>query len=102
MHIVCMKRMNVVVDEKLLEDARRLMGEKTYSAAINRALEEVVREKRFRDLLAEWEKLAAQRPIFREGYLEEIRPRAYSVARKRIAADEKRAPRPRKKSRAPR
>ena len=90
----------MILNEAVLEEARRLMGEKTNSATINRALEEIVREKRFRELLVEWEKLAAQRPIFRDGYLEEIRPRGYSVVRKRISADEKRAPR--KKSRATR
>ena len=35
-----MKRTNVVLDEKLLEDARRATGEKTYSATITKALEE--------------------------------------------------------------
>lgn len=38
-----MKRMNVMVDETLLEDAVRLTGERTYSATINRALRELVR-----------------------------------------------------------
>ncbi|HEY8181070.1 MAG TPA: type II toxin-antitoxin system VapB family antitoxin [Thermoanaerobaculia bacterium] len=38
-----MKRTNVVLDEALLEEALRLSGEKTYSATINRALQELVR-----------------------------------------------------------
>lgn len=38
-----MKRMNVMIDEALLEEALRLSGERTYSAAINRALRELVR-----------------------------------------------------------
>jgi Arc/MetJ family transcription regulator len=38
-----MKRTNVVLDEALLEEALRRSGEKTYSATINRALQELVR-----------------------------------------------------------
>jgi Arc/MetJ family transcription regulator len=47
MHIVCMKRMNVMVDEELLERARRHLGEKTYSGTINRALDKLTRQERF-------------------------------------------------------
>jgi Arc/MetJ family transcription regulator len=101
-HIMRMKRTNVAIDEELLETARRLSGEPTYSATIEKALEELVRESRFREMLAAWEKLAAEKPIFRDGYLEEIRPRGYTVTRKRVSADEKRAPAKRKSSRAAR
>jgi Arc/MetJ family transcription regulator len=38
-----MRRTNVILDEKLLEEAVRLSGERTYSATINRALQELVR-----------------------------------------------------------
>lgn len=38
-----MKRTNVVLDERLLEEAVRLSGEKTYSRTIERALEELIR-----------------------------------------------------------
>ncbi|MDX1384282.1 MAG: type II toxin-antitoxin system VapB family antitoxin [Thermoanaerobaculia bacterium] len=38
-----MKRTNLVLDEQTLEIARRLSGERTYSATVNRALEELVR-----------------------------------------------------------
>lgn len=38
-----MKRTNLVLDEDLLEEATRLSGEKTYSRAVGRALEEFVR-----------------------------------------------------------
>ena len=41
--MVCMKRTNLVLDEQTLEIARRLSGERTYSATVNRALEELVR-----------------------------------------------------------
>jgi Arc/MetJ family transcription regulator len=38
-----MKRTNVVLDTDLLEEATRLSGQKTWSATIQRALEEFVR-----------------------------------------------------------
>ena len=38
-----MKRTNLVLPEDLLEEATRLSGEKTYSKAVTRALEEFVR-----------------------------------------------------------
>jgi Arc/MetJ family transcription regulator len=41
-----MRRTNVILDEALLEEATRLSGERTYSATINRALQEMVRLKK--------------------------------------------------------
>jgi Arc/MetJ family transcription regulator len=38
-----MKRTNLVLDEDLLKTATRLLGAKTYSAAVNQALKETVR-----------------------------------------------------------
>jgi Arc/MetJ family transcription regulator len=38
-----MKRTNLVLDEQLLEEATRELGVKTYSAAVNYALKEVLR-----------------------------------------------------------
>ena len=38
-----MKRTNLVLDEEKLETAVRLMGAKTYSEAVNRALEESIK-----------------------------------------------------------
>ena len=38
-----MRRTNVILDEKLLEEALRRSGEKTYSATINRALQDLIR-----------------------------------------------------------
>jgi Arc/MetJ family transcription regulator len=38
-----MKRTNLVLDERLLEEALRLGGEKTYSGTVERALEMFVR-----------------------------------------------------------
>ena len=40
-----MKRTNLVLDEKLLAEATRVLGLKTYSATVNKALEEVIRTK---------------------------------------------------------
>jgi Arc/MetJ family transcription regulator len=81
--IVCMKRTNLMVDQELLEKAREATGDRTYSATVNTALEELVREGRFRKRLEEWEKLAAEGPIFREGYLEEIRPKGRQLVQER-------------------
>jgi Arc/MetJ family transcription regulator len=41
-----MKRTNLVLDERLLEEAVRVSGERTYSAAVARALEDYVRRAR--------------------------------------------------------
>jgi Arc/MetJ family transcription regulator len=46
-----MKRTNLVLDEQLLEEAVRLSGERTYSRAVERALEEFVRLRRARRIL---------------------------------------------------
>jgi Arc/MetJ family transcription regulator len=46
-----MKRTNLVLDEILLEEATRVTGEKTYSATVNRALEELLKRSRARQIL---------------------------------------------------
>jgi Arc/MetJ family transcription regulator len=46
-----MKRTNLVLREDLLEEATRLSGEKTYSRAVERALEEYVRRAKARQIL---------------------------------------------------
>ena len=51
LHSVCMKRTNLVLDEQLLEEATRLSGERTYSRAVERALEEFVKRARARQIL---------------------------------------------------
>ena len=43
LHIVHMKRTNLVLNEQILEEALRLSGERTYSATVNRALDDFVR-----------------------------------------------------------
>jgi hypothetical protein len=47
---MCMRRTNLVLDEQLLEEATRVLGAKTYSAAVNTALAEVVRVKKIQTL----------------------------------------------------
>lgn len=46
-----MKRTNLVLDEETLEEATRLSGEKTYSAAVMRALEDFIRRAKARQIL---------------------------------------------------
>jgi Arc/MetJ family transcription regulator len=46
-----MKRTNLVLDERLLEEAVRISGERTYSQTVERALEEFVRRFRSRRIL---------------------------------------------------
>lgn len=45
-----MKRTNLVLDEQLLEEAKRELGAKTYSATVNEALKEVLRIRRVQRL----------------------------------------------------
>jgi Arc/MetJ family transcription regulator len=47
-----MKRTNLVLDEQLLEEAVKVSGERTYSAAVHRALEAFVRRARARQILS--------------------------------------------------
>jgi hypothetical protein len=50
-HNMCMKRTNLVLREDLLLEAARLSGEKTWSATVDRALEEFVRRFKARQIL---------------------------------------------------
>ena len=50
-HTMCVKRTNLVLNEELLEEATRLSGEKTYSAAVTRALADFVRRAKARQIL---------------------------------------------------
>ncbi len=47
-----MRRTNLVLDGDLLEQATRLLGAKTYSAAVNMALAEILRIRRIQGLPA--------------------------------------------------
>ena len=46
-----MKRTNLVLREELLEEALRRSGEKTYSRAVEKALEEFIRRVKARQIL---------------------------------------------------
>ena len=46
-----MKRTNLVLDERLLEEATRLSGERTYSRAVEKALGDFVRRVKARQIL---------------------------------------------------
>ena len=46
-----MKRTNLVLDESLLDETVRLSGERTYSAAVGRALAEFVKRVKARKIL---------------------------------------------------
>ncbi|CAN5772914.1 hypothetical protein BH18ACI5_BH18ACI5_25330 [soil metagenome] len=52
LHLMCMKRTNLVLNCELLEEATRLSGERTYSRTVERALEEFVRRVKARKILA--------------------------------------------------
>ena len=43
MQVTKMKRINLVLDEQILEETLHLSGEPTYSKAVNRAMREFVR-----------------------------------------------------------
>ena len=67
-----MKRTNLVLDEHLLDEAMRLSGERTYSAAVGRALADFVRRVRANRILelagsGRWEgnlsEMRADRPV---------------------------------------
>jgi Arc/MetJ family transcription regulator len=80
-----MKRANLVLDERLLEETLRLSGERTYSRAVERALTEFVLKVRSRRIL----ELAGSG--LWEGGLSEMR-RDWAVGERK----------PRKKARGPR
>ena len=50
LHTMHMKRTNLVLDESILEEAARVLGAKTYSAAVNQALEEIVNIRKIQNL----------------------------------------------------
>ena len=89
-----MKRQNVVIDEKLLEEARRASGERTYSGTIMKALQELVRVDRLDRALDEFYAAGAKGDLFHPEFLQEHRATALSAPRKhKISAHEKREPR---------
>jgi Arc/MetJ family transcription regulator len=76
-----MKRTNLVLDEKLLEEATRILGLKTYSATVNKALEEAIRIQQVRSIPQAFGKIQW------EGDLAEMRqdnPRSPAQGRKKV------------------
>lgn len=101
-----MKRTNVVLDEELLEQARRVTGERTYSATVNRALAEMVRKDDFWTAYDDFRVLGDPDDHWLN-YLKDLRPNAYvnqapQRKTKRVAANERRAPGTSKAGRGPR
>jgi post-segregation antitoxin (ccd killing protein) len=88
-----MKRTNVILDEELLEQARVATGERTYSATINAALEDVVRRSNFQRAFEKVSELVAKDDFFRPGYVEEMWPEVAAELKKKRSADVKRLPR---------
>jgi hypothetical protein len=86
-----MKRINVTVDEALLNEVKRATGERTSSGTINKALEEFARVNRLRKGLAELQKLGDD--AFWPGYYESVGYEPPAAEKKRVSADERRAPR---------
>ena len=86
-----MKRFNLVLDEKLLEEARKKVGDKTYSDTVNRALREMLRIEILRQGL---DRLTDD--MWLPGYVEEYGPNPplpKTEARARRSAETVRAPR---------
>lgn len=88
-----MKRTNVILDEELLEKARRMGGEKTYSATITKALEEYVRKRDFWEAYREFEHLAHTEGVFEPDYIQEKIAKSLSARKQRVSAHEAREPR---------
>src|SRR3954467_3792655 len=76
-YIVCMKRTNLVLDEHLLEELTRVSGERTYSRAVTKAMEDYLRRHRAGRIL----ELAGSG--LWEGDLSEMRGDAAATARPR-------------------
>lgn len=87
-----MKRTNVIVDEELLEQARVATGERTYSATINVALEEVVRRRNFRRAFDAVSELVSNGDFFAPGYVEETWPEVAAELKRKRSAHVKREP----------
>jgi Arc/MetJ family transcription regulator len=88
-----MKRTNVILDEEVLEKARRLSGERTYSATLMTALEEYIRVKELDRALDEVHGMGdeAFAPGFLQAYERERKQRIVVDPKKvRVSADERR------------
>jgi len=72
-----MKRTNLVLDGDRLEEARRLLGTKTYSQTVNKALEEAIRYVKIRSIPQFFGKIKW------EGDLSEMRKTRFPATAKR-------------------
>jgi len=52
LHSIHMKRTNLVLREELMDEVLRVSGERTYSRAVTRAMEDFVRRAKARQILA--------------------------------------------------
>jgi Arc/MetJ family transcription regulator len=95
-------RRNVMVDDELLNKAREVTGEQTYSGAIEKALREVTREHEFREKLRKWQELAWADGAFHPAFVNEKMANSLSQPPKRLSAHETRAPRKKSRRRASR
>jgi Arc/MetJ family transcription regulator len=87
------RRRNIVVDDELLERARKVTGEKTYSGAVDKALREITREHDFREALRRFQELAWTEGVFHPDYIKEKMANSLSREPERVSAHEARAPR---------
>ncbi|HYR27052.1 MAG TPA: type II toxin-antitoxin system VapB family antitoxin [Thermoanaerobaculia bacterium] len=100
-----MKRTNIIVDEELLEKARIATGEKTYSATVTKALEEIVRASKFDRAFAYIVEHNKNGAMLNREYVEMMWPESAAriwPEKKRASADEVRSPREKAKKRGPR
>ncbi len=91
-----------MVDDELLEMARKVTGEKTYSGAVEKALREITREHDFREKLRKWQELAWAGGAFHPDFVKEKMANSLSRQPKRLAAHEVRASRKKSRRRAAR
>lgn len=75
-----MKRTNVVLDEELLERARQVTGERTYSAVVTKGLEELVRVAELKRAI---QAMRDTKDFFFPGYPEMIRPNLWTPNEKK-------------------
>jgi Arc/MetJ family transcription regulator len=88
------RRRNIVVDDRLLETARKVTGEKTYSATITKALEDAVRRHNFQAALTELHEEAAKGDFWDRDYVEQMWPEvAQRLWPRRRSAHQRRLPR---------
>lgn len=82
-----------------MERARRALGEKTYSGAITKALEKVVKQEKFWEAYREFEKLAhSDEGFFDPEYLKEKAAKTMKGPKQRVSAHDARILREKKRS----